>query len=102
MAYSERLSALAASFLGLEDDGCHMHVRCALIFDAGPDFDPQPALTNTPRPEATNTPPPGAGFRAMPPRSSKRAFVRAVRMLAGRRKLSAEWPQPNALTASCA
>jgi WS/DGAT/MGAT family acyltransferase len=36
MAYYERLSALDASFLGIEDGNCHMHVGGALIFDAGP------------------------------------------------------------------
>jgi len=36
MAYYERLSALDASFLGLEDDNCHMHVGGVLIFENGP------------------------------------------------------------------
>ncbi|MCK6553561.1 wax ester/triacylglycerol synthase family O-acyltransferase [Candidatus Binatia bacterium] len=36
MAYYERLSALDASFLGLEDDSCHMHVGGVLIFETGP------------------------------------------------------------------
>lgn len=34
--YYERLSALDASFLGLEDSNCHMHVGAVSIFDAGP------------------------------------------------------------------
>jgi len=36
MAHYERLSALDASFLGLEDSDCHMHVGAVSIFDAGP------------------------------------------------------------------
>jgi len=36
MAYYERLSALDASFLGIEDGNCHMHVGGVLIFDKGP------------------------------------------------------------------
>ena len=36
MAYYERLSALDASFIGLEDTRCHMHVGGVFIFDAGP------------------------------------------------------------------
>ena len=33
MAYYERLSALDASFIGLEDSRCHMHVGGVFIFD---------------------------------------------------------------------
>ncbi len=36
MAHYERLGALDASFLGIEDDSCHMHVGAVMIFDAGP------------------------------------------------------------------
>src|SRR6185369_4745623 len=36
MAYYERLSALDASFLGIEDGTCHMHVGGVMIFDAAP------------------------------------------------------------------
>lgn len=36
MANYERLSALDASFLGLEDESYHMHVGSVMIFDAGP------------------------------------------------------------------
>jgi WS/DGAT/MGAT family acyltransferase len=36
MAHYERLSALDASFLGIEDESCHMHVGGVLIFDIGP------------------------------------------------------------------
>ncbi len=36
MAYYERLSALDASFIGLEDSRCHMHVGGVFIFDAEP------------------------------------------------------------------
>jgi diacylglycerol O-acyltransferase / wax synthase len=36
MPYYERLSALDASFLGIEDESCHMHVGAASIFDAAP------------------------------------------------------------------
>src|SRR6266481_5745347 len=36
MADYERLSALDASFLGIEDGTCHMHVGAVLIFDAEP------------------------------------------------------------------
>jgi WS/DGAT/MGAT family acyltransferase len=36
MAHYERLGALDASFLGLEDSDCHMHVGAVTIFDAGP------------------------------------------------------------------
>jgi len=35
MAYYERLGALDASFLGIEDESCHMHVGGVLIFDTG-------------------------------------------------------------------
>ncbi len=34
--YYERLSALDASFLGLEDSNCHMHVGAVCLFDAEP------------------------------------------------------------------
>jgi len=36
MAHYERLGALDASFLGIEDESCHMHVGGVLIFDIGP------------------------------------------------------------------
>jgi diacylglycerol O-acyltransferase len=36
MANYDRLSALDASFLGIEDESCHMHVGGVMIFDAGP------------------------------------------------------------------
>ena len=32
----QRLSAMDASFLGIEDESCHMHVGAVLIFDAAP------------------------------------------------------------------
>ncbi len=36
MAHYDRLGALDASFLGLEDSDCHMHVGAVSIFDASP------------------------------------------------------------------
>lgn len=36
MAYFERLSALDATFLGLEDERTHMHVAATLLFEAAP------------------------------------------------------------------
>jgi len=36
MAFYERLSALDASFLGIEDDNLHMHVGGVLMFEAAP------------------------------------------------------------------
>jgi len=36
MTHYERLSALDASFLGIEDESCHMHVGGVMIYDAGP------------------------------------------------------------------
>jgi WS/DGAT/MGAT family acyltransferase len=36
MGHYERLGALDASFLGIEDGNCHMHVGGVLIFDAAP------------------------------------------------------------------
>ncbi len=36
MSHYERLNALDASFLGIEDDSCHMHVGAVMIFDAEP------------------------------------------------------------------
>ncbi len=36
MSYYERLSALDASFIGLEDSRCHMHVGGVFLFDAAP------------------------------------------------------------------
>jgi len=36
MGYYDRLSALDASFIGLEDSRCHMHVGGVFIFDAKP------------------------------------------------------------------
>ena len=36
LSYSERLSAVDASFLEIEDQGTHMHVAVVLIFDAAP------------------------------------------------------------------
>ena len=36
MAFYERLSAMDASFLGIEDGNCHMHVGGVMIFDAAP------------------------------------------------------------------
>lgn len=35
-SYYERLGALDASFLGLEDSNCHMHVGAVCLFDAAP------------------------------------------------------------------
>jgi len=36
MADYERLSAMDASFLGIEDETCHMHVGAVMLFDAAP------------------------------------------------------------------
>jgi diacylglycerol O-acyltransferase len=36
MAHYERLSAMDASFLGIEDETCHMHVGAVMLFDAEP------------------------------------------------------------------
>src|ERR1041384_3375331 len=36
MADYERLSAMDASFLGIEDGTCHMHVGAVMLFDAAP------------------------------------------------------------------
>jgi len=36
MSFYERLSAQDASFIGLEDARCHMHVGGVMLFDAGP------------------------------------------------------------------
>jgi WS/DGAT/MGAT family acyltransferase len=36
MAHYERLSALDAMFLGIEDENCHMHVAATLVFDGEP------------------------------------------------------------------
>src|SRR5262245_1567773 len=36
MSFYERLSAQDASFIGLEDSRCHMHVGGVMIFDAAP------------------------------------------------------------------
>jgi len=36
MGHYERLSALDASFLDIEDDNIHMHVAATLLFDGGP------------------------------------------------------------------
>jgi diacylglycerol O-acyltransferase / wax synthase len=36
MADYERLSAIDASFLSIEDESCHMHVGAVMIFDAAP------------------------------------------------------------------
>jgi len=44
MAHYERLSALDASFLGLEDSDSHMHVGAVSIFDAGPVLTPEGGL----------------------------------------------------------
>jgi len=44
MAHYERLSALDASFLGIEDESCHMHVGGVLIFDAAPLRTPEGAI----------------------------------------------------------
>ena len=35
----ERLSALDAMFLGIEDDNCHMHVAATMVFDGPLDVD---------------------------------------------------------------
>jgi diacylglycerol O-acyltransferase / wax synthase len=35
-SHHERLSALDASFLGLEDANCHMHIGSVAVFEAGP------------------------------------------------------------------
>src|SRR5262249_58383707 len=32
----QRLSAMDSSFLGIEDESCHMHVGAVLLFDAAP------------------------------------------------------------------
>jgi len=42
--YYDRLSALDASFLSLEDSNCHMHVGGVLLFDIGPLRHPQGGL----------------------------------------------------------
>jgi WS/DGAT/MGAT family acyltransferase len=44
MSYYERLSALDASFLGIEDNCCHMHVGGVMIFDAKPLLNEQGGL----------------------------------------------------------
>lgn len=36
MSFYERLTAQDASFIGLEDSRCHMHVGGVMLFDAGP------------------------------------------------------------------
>jgi hypothetical protein len=36
MGHYDRLSALDASFLDLEDESCHMHVCAALLLEPGP------------------------------------------------------------------
>jgi diacylglycerol O-acyltransferase / wax synthase len=36
LTHHERLSALDASFLALEDASCHMHIGAVSVFDAGP------------------------------------------------------------------
>jgi diacylglycerol O-acyltransferase len=36
MAGYERLSALDAMFLGIEDENCHMHVAATMVFDGAP------------------------------------------------------------------
>jgi len=36
MGFYERLSAMDAAFLGIEDGNCHMHVGGVMIFDAAP------------------------------------------------------------------
>lgn len=36
MSHFERLSALDASFLEIEDESCHMHVAATLLFEPGP------------------------------------------------------------------
>ena len=36
MAHYERLSALDAMFLGIEDENCHMHIAATLVFDGEP------------------------------------------------------------------
>jgi len=44
MANYDRLSALDASFLGVEDESCHMHVGAVLIFAAAPLRTPEGGL----------------------------------------------------------
>jgi hypothetical protein len=34
-AHHERLSGLDASFLGLEDANCHMHIGAVAVFEGG-------------------------------------------------------------------
>jgi len=36
MTHYDRLSALDASFLGIEDESCHMHVGAVMVFDGQP------------------------------------------------------------------
>jgi diacylglycerol O-acyltransferase len=44
MSQYERLSALDASFLGIEDTCCHMHVGGVILFEAGPLRTPEGGL----------------------------------------------------------
>src|SRR5437867_4416492 len=44
MADYERLSAMDASFLGIEDETCHMHVGAVMLFDAAPLRTPEGGL----------------------------------------------------------
>ncbi len=44
MTYYQRLSAQDASFIGLEDARCHMHVGGVMLFDAGPLRTPEGGL----------------------------------------------------------
>jgi len=44
MAFYERLSAQDASFIGLEDARCHMHVGGVMLFDSGPVRTPEGGL----------------------------------------------------------
>ena len=47
MAYYERLTALDASFLGIEDENLHMHVGGVLLFDNAPVLTPEGGIDIT-------------------------------------------------------
>ena len=90
MAYYERLSALDASFLGIEDESCHMHVGGVMIFDAAPLRTAGGRHRHRPHPQGDScAPAPGA---ALPPAPRVRP-VRAHSDLGRRRPLPPGLPR---------
>ena len=91
MSFYERLTAQDASFIGLEDSRCHMHVGGVMLFDAAPLRTARGRHRHRPHPARhRGAPAPGA---ALPPAALLPA-LRATADLGRRRPLPPRLPRP--------